>query len=140
MKTLEELQEEEKLGITRKTVSRYLEITFASMLVVVLVQGITSDWRLAFPCFITGLYWFVTNHHNNKVLISCAVYVFIVAVLMYYFDRGQTEDINCLGADNYLDCLKDNERTFIKALDILLLIWVFGFFVIYMSQQHKRKE
>lgn len=139
MKTSEELLDEEKLGITRKTVSRYFEITFAALLASAAVQGITEDWRFAFPCFIVGLYWFVTHHHNNKFIISFAVYAFSVAGLMYYFDKGPIEHINCTYADNYLDCLENSEPTFIKVINIQFLIWIFGAFVVYMSHQTGRK-
>lgn len=130
----------ENPGITRKTVSRYLEITFTALVATAAVQGITEDWRLAFPCFVVGLYWFVTNHHNNKLIISFAVYAFSVAVLMYYFDKGPTERINCTFADNYLDCLKNSEPTFVKISGIQSVIWIFGGFLVYMSQQYRSKK
>ena len=138
MKTIEELKDDERRGITQKSLSRYLEVTFVALVIAAVVQGITSDWRLAFPCFIVGLYWFITHSHNNKAIISIAVYSFLVAVFLFYFERGSIEHIDCAFADNYLECLENGSSTFIKILSIQSLLWIFGGFLVFMSQQYKK--
>jgi hypothetical protein len=139
MRTLEDLKNDGRQEITRKTISRYLEITFVALIIGAIVQGITSDWRLAFPCFIVGLYWFITHSHNNKLIVGFAVYAFIVAVLLFYFEKGSIEQIDCTFADDYLECLESNAPTFIKVLNIQSLLWIFCGFLVYMNQQYKKK-
>jgi len=137
MKTLEDYKREEKLGITRKNSSRYFEITFAAMIIAAAVHGITGDWRLGFPCFITGLYWFVTNDHDNKILMSCGVYTFVTTILILHFEKGPENKADCGEAIDYFCCLATNKINS-NATGIMAAIWFFGIFVVYMSRQHKK--
>ncbi|SEN71605.1 hypothetical protein [Nitrosomonas marina] len=125
------------LGITRKDSSRYLEITLAAMVIAAIAQGITGDWRLGFPCFITGFYWFATHDHDKKVVTSLAVYAFITMILIFYFEKAPEHKIDCSEADDYFCCLRDNKIN-TTVYNIMVVTWFFGMFVVYMNQQHRR--